>query len=225
MILPRHMDPMMFGIELVYSLILFILCLWVFLKTKEIYSLTKHKGIQFFRYSFLFFGLAYASRLFLYLITVSGLDFGTPIRGGRMFSLMPISNLVVAYFSTLAILYLAYSTIWKKIDSEQFLIFSNIMALIVAVLAFIFHSPLTILIVQLILIIGATIIIFTNHHKKDKGKHATKALYLLIFAFWLLSLFVIHSRRLIPFEAKIVFQLISIAVFVGIYLKVAKWIK
>ena len=138
---------------------------------------------------------------------------------------MPISNLVVAYFSTLAILYLAYSTIWKRVDSEQFLIFSNMIALVISVLAFIFHSPLTILIVQLVLISGAAIIIYINHHKKDRKKHATKALYLLIFAFWLLSLFVIHSRRLIPFEVKIVFQLISIAVFVGVYLKVAKWIK
>ena len=47
---------------------------------------------------------------------------------------MPLSNLVVAYFSTMALLYLAYSTAWKKISSEKFLVISNILALVVAVI-------------------------------------------------------------------------------------------
>lgn len=222
---PSHMDPLIFGTELIYSLILFILCLWVFLKTKEIYGLTKHKGIQYFRYSFLFFGFAYASRLFLFLITFSGLDFFPSMRKGHMFSLLPVSNLFVAYFSTLAILCLTYSTIWKKIDSERFLIFSNILALVIAVLAFTFRSPLVMMIVQLIMIIGASFIIFTSQPKKDRKRHGTKAMYLLIFTFWLLSIFLIHSRRFVPFEATITFQLISIAVFISIFHKVSKWIR
>lgn len=218
----RFFDPLSLGTELVYTIVILIFCFLVYIKTREIYDLTKHKGIQFFRYAFMFFGLAYASRLFLYLM-IFGSDnmFGFFMTRRTM---MPVSNLVVAYFSTMAILYLTYSTVWKRINSEHFLTFSNIIALFIAVAAFVSRSTLTVLLIQVALMGFAAFIIFKNH-EKDKKRFGTKALYLLIFAFWLLSLFVLQSRRILPFEAEVAFQLISIAVFVAIYHKVAKWVK
>lgn len=220
--MPHFFNPPNLGIELAYTIVILIFCFLVYFKTREIYNLTKHKGIQFFRYAFIFFGLAYASRLFLYLM-IFGSDnmfgFGMVRR-----SMMPVSNLVVAFFSTMAILYLAYSTIWKKMNSEHFLTFSNIIALFVAVMAFVSRSTLIVPLIQLVLMAFVAVIILRNH-KKDKKRFSTKALYLLICAFWLLSLFALQSRRFMPFEVKIAFQLASIAVFVAIYLKVAKWVK
>lgn len=220
--MPYFINTPNLGIELAYTIVILIFCFLVYFKTREIYNLTKHKGMQFFRYAFIFFGLAYASRLFLYLM-IFGSDnmFGFSMIRRTM---MPVSNLVVAFFSTMAILYLAYSTIWKNINIEHFLTFSNIIALFVAVMAFVSRSTLTVSLIQLVLMVFAAIIIFINH-KKDKKKFGTKALYLLIFALWIFSLFALESRRIMSFEFKIGFQIISLFVFIAIYYKVAKLVK
>jgi hypothetical protein len=210
------------GLELVYTILIVLFCLLVFLKTREIYNLTKHKGILFFRYAFVFFGLAYAFRLLLFIFMFSSETLNYNLRFIR--SLMPVSNLVVAFLSTMAILYLAYSTVWKKIEVEHFLTFSTIIALAIAVVSFMFRSPFILSIIQLVLIIGATVVIFKNH-KHAKKKFGTKALYILIFLFWIFSLLVLNSRNLIAFEVKVVLLVLSIAVFIAIYLKVSKWLK
>lgn len=220
---PIFFIPLDFVIELVYTLIILIFCFLVYFKTREIYDLTKHKGIQFFRYAFLFFGLAYASRLFLYIMIVGGIFVFESFRQLR--SILPISNLVTAYFSTIAILYLIYSTIWKKISVEHFLTLSNIVALFVAVIAFISISPMIVSLTQLLLL-GATIFISVRTYEKDKKITNIRALYFLIAIFWLISLFVLDTPRMfLPFGLKVVLQIISLIVFSVIYYRVAKWIK
>ena len=52
------------GSELIYTLIIIIMCGIIYFKTKEIFDLTKHKGIGFFRNTFLFFALSYLMRFF-----------------------------------------------------------------------------------------------------------------------------------------------------------------
>lgn len=220
--MPIHpfFDPRIFGIEIVYTLTIILLCLLVFFKTREIYSLTKHRGIQFFRYAFLFFALSYASRLILHILVKGGFAFDFFI----LKKVLPMSNLFVAYFSTMAILYLVYSTIWRKVSSESFLTLSNVVALIIAVVAFISKSQIIILVVQLILLVATTIISIIVHKKGKKISNA-RVLYLLIFVFWLLNLFVVTPRKFLPFEIKLVSQILSIVIFVVIYYKVLKWIK
>ncbi|MFH1511486.1 MAG: hypothetical protein ABIF10_07380 [Candidatus Woesearchaeota archaeon] len=216
------LDPVRIGVESFYALIILVLCVLVFLKTREIFELTKHKGIQFFRYAFIFFGFAYASRFVLYMIIISNNIVCEFCRYGRQ--LLPVTSLVVAYFSTMAILSLVYSIIWKRMKVEHFLIWSNIISLFVAVIAFSFRSPMVLSIVQLLFLVCASFIMIRTH-KKDHSRFNTKALYLLIFAFWLLNLFILEPRRVIPFEIKVVFQVISVAVFAAILYKVAKWTK
>lgn len=216
----RFFDPMTFGTELIYTVIIVVLCFLVYFKTREIYGLTKHKGIQFFRHSFLFFGLAYASRLFLHfhLIGRIAFDFIVPRR-----EFMPICILVVGYLGTMALLYLAYSTIWKKIKSEHFLLFSNIVALIISLASFFSRNPFFVPLIQFFLLIFIIIVNIKRHGQIKKGK--VRALYLLVAFFWLFNLFILGPTRLIPFEIQITLQIISLAVFVLIYYKVHKWIK
>jgi len=59
-------------IEFIYTSLIVLLCFYVDYKTKEIYELTKHKGIKYFRNAFLFFGLSYGLR-FMVLILQLGL--------------------------------------------------------------------------------------------------------------------------------------------------------
>ncbi|MBN2457627.1 hypothetical protein JXB31_00675, partial [Candidatus Woesearchaeota archaeon] len=220
--MPPSFNPLYLGVEMLYTLLIFIFCFLIYYRTREIYNLTKHKGIQYFRYAFMFFGLAYASRLFLFLIIFWTDNMLGPHMG--CMALMPTSNLVVAFFSTMAILYLAYSTIWKNVESEHFLTFANIIALFIAVIAFVSRSTLFLSFIQLILIIAAGLFIFRSH-KHEKRRYGTKTLYMLIFVSWFFSLIVLQSRHFTPFEIKIVLQVVSIAAFLFIYLKVSKWVK
>ena len=221
MALYRFFDPTMFGIELVYTLIVVFLCFLVYYKTKDLYELTKYKGIAFFRNAFLFFGLAYASRFVLYIIQLTHIAFDIIIPRGMFF---PVVMVPTGYLSTMAIFYLAYSTIWKKIKYKYFIVFSNIVAIIVSAIAFISRSPILLSIIQLPLLVF-TVVLTSRRHKKAKKKSNTRTLYLLISIFWLMNLFVLSPRRFIPFEIKIVLQAISLIVFIAIYYKVTKWIK
>ncbi len=60
---PFHLiDPTMLAVELGYTLIVVFICFIIYFKTREIYDLTKYEGIEYFRNTFLFFGLAYIFR-------------------------------------------------------------------------------------------------------------------------------------------------------------------
>lgn len=226
------MMPIGFGIELVYTLTVIVLCTLLYLKTREIYKLSEHKGIKFFRYAFMFFGLAYASRLFLYIVVVGNILLFEPFMRPRHMEIMPVSNLVMAYLSTMAILYLTYSIVWKRFNMEQFLTFSNIIALLVAVIGFLSRSHIIVSLVQLLLIATTIIISLVSYYKakKDKkkkhSKHSMHTFYFLIAIFWLISLFILNNpTRFIPLEIKIILQLISLSIFVWIYYKATKLIR
>lgn len=213
------LSPIPFGTEMIYTVIIVLFFFLVYYKTREIYNLTKYKGIQFFRYAFLFFGLAYASRLFLHLFFLGNNFMTGPMGRG---TIMPLSNLLVAYLSTMAILYLMYSTVWKKINVEHFLISSNIVALLIAVTAFISRNPMMVSLIQSVLLAITVIISFRMHKAKRKN---TRILYLLVALFWLINLFVLGPKMFMPFGFKIVFQVLSLFVFAVIYYKVHKWIR
>jgi hypothetical protein len=220
-VVPMHnfLGPPRF--EFVYTIIVVLLCFLVYFKTKSIYNLTKYKGIQYFRHAFLFFGLAYASRLFLYLLDMGSITFDLDISRR---AIMPFSHLIVAYLSTIAIFYLVYSTVWKRIRYGYFLAFSNVIAFLIALTAFISRSPVIVSLIQLALLVFAVIISFEMHKKVKRISHI-QILYLLILVFWLINLFVLEQSRFLPMEVKWLFQAISIFVFVLIYYRVSRWVK
>ena len=214
--------PFWFGgpwVELVYTSIIVILCFLVYFKTKELYALTKHKGIKYFRTAFLLFGLAYASRLLTYLIMMGHivLDYMMP----RPW-LMGLSMMVMSYLSTMAMVYLIYSTIWKRFRSLGFLLIANSVAVSLFAISFFTRSLELITFVQFLLLI-ATVIISTILHRKDKMLSNTRVLYILVSLFWLLSLFIAGPMRFRFFELEFILRIVSIAIFAIIYHRVSKW--
>ncbi len=210
-----------FEAEFLYSFIAVLLCFLVYYKTKEIYELTKHNGIKYFRNAFLFFGLAYASRFLLFLVILTGISFRFIIPRRVMY--LPLFTAPVTYLSTMAIFFLIYSTIWKKIRYNHFLIISNIIAVAISIAAFCTRSIILISILQLLMLL-LTVVISTRKHKKNKKRY-TRTLYFLISMLWLINLFLLSPGRVMPFGSKIIFQTISIIVFIVVYLKVLKWVK
>ncbi|MFH1052903.1 MAG: hypothetical protein V1740_00645 [Candidatus Woesearchaeota archaeon] len=217
----QFFDPSLYGIEFIYTILVVILCALVYFKTKEAYDLTKYKGIKYFRNAFLFFGLAYLARFLLHIITftVFAFDFFVP---RRLF--FPIAMIPVGYLSTLAIFYLTYSLVWKKINYPYFFLFSNIIAILVSIAAFVSRSHILLTGLQIILLLFTGVISLSKHSKGKKKYHA-RGLYLLITIFWVISLFLIGPNRFLPYEIKALFQVLSIIVFFTIYYKVIKWIK
>ncbi len=218
---PQIFNPINPVFESVYTFIIIVLCFLVYFKTREIYELTKHKGIHYFRNAFLFFGLAYASRFFVHLILMGTivLDFMIP---GKMVQSI-ISYLILSYFSTLAILYLAYSTIWKKLKSNHFLIVSTMFALAIFALAVIAQSLVLISAIQFVLLL-ATIII-SSLNKKDKKFSQSRVLYILLAVFWLINLFIVGPIKLRLYPLELILKIISLGVFAVIYYRVSRWIK
>jgi len=49
--------------------------------------------------------------------------------------------------------------------------------------------------------------------ENGKKRMPMRAIYFLIFVFWLVSLFIVGPRRVIPFEVTLASQVISIGVF------------
>jgi hypothetical protein len=218
--MPPLFNPHIYGPELIYTTLIALLCFMVYFKTKTIYDLTKHKGIGYFRNAFLLFGLSYITGFLLYIFTLTSItfDFFMPRK-----SVMPFFIVVTGYLSTMAIFYLAYSTVWKKFTYDNFMLFANLAAVLVSAAAFISRSNIMLSMLQLILLVF-TIIISTIKHKKGE-KLQIRFLYILVSIFWLINLFLIGPRRLLTFQGKILFQVVSMLVFVAIYYKVAKWIK
>lgn len=205
-------------VEAVYTLLVTIFCLIIYFKTREAYKLTKHKGIKYFRNSFLFLGLAYISRLVFQIIFMSGIFHGIVTRKGLFLSTIAL----VGYFSTMAILLLILSPLWKK--SKWFIVAFNIIAVVVSLVTVFTASPAILLYTQLGLFIIA-IILSLIFHRKSKKLTNVRVVYFLLFVFWLVNMFFLQPRTFMPTELKSIIHLISIAVFAIILYKVSKLTK
>lgn len=221
MLVHHLIDPTRLAVELGYTVIVVSLCFMIFLKTREIYDLTKHKGIKYFRITFLFFGLAYLFRFvsILFILLKITFDIYLPI---HIFKIFPMA--FVGYLSTMAILSLTYSTIWKKLQIKHPLLLFNVIAVLISCIAFISmsHSPL--ILSQAVLLIF-TIIMATHSYSKSRKISQLFILYILFFLFWIVNLFLLGPKRFLPIEIQIAFQIVSIAVIGVIYYKVTKWTK
>ena len=210
----------MFGTELVYTVVIMVLCLVIYYKTKEMYDLTKYTGINYFRNAFLFFGLAYIVRFLLHMMMISRVSFDLflPMR-----QLMAPLLALIGYFSTMAIFCLVYSLVWKKIAVRRFLWFSHSIAITISLATVLTHSHFILAMLQFVLLLFAAILSFAMHQKSRKSH--MRLLYILVVLFWLLNLYLIGPRRFVPFELNLLFQALSLVVFLLIYRKVTKWVQ
>jgi hypothetical protein len=193
----------------------------IYFKTREIYDLTKYEGIKYFRITFLFFALAYIFR-FLHIFSIlERITFDTDVLMD-IFRIFPFSLVLNGYFSTLGILSLTYSIIWKKLHITHILLLFNVIAILISGIAFISRSPFLLILAQAVLLIF-TIIMACYFYIRSKKISPLFILYVLFILFWVVNQFALGPRRFIPFEIQTAFQIISIAVIGIIYYKVAKW--
>ncbi len=220
MMLRQFFDPIIFGADFVLTFIAVIFCYLIYVKTKESYELTKHKGIMYFRDAFVFFGLSYVFKLFFGLLMLStfAFDFFVPRH-----LIMPLMIVPLGYFSTIGILYLIFSSIWKKFQDCHLLIYGHTLAVLLSIVSFITRSHLMLTLMQFVLLLIAVVLGFALHKGGKVSK--IKVLYLLVAVLWLLNLVVVGHRGPFFFGINIFFQALSLLVFAVIYQKITKWVK
>ena len=221
MVLPYIIGPVFFISELIFTVVAFVFCFLIYLKTRESYELTKYQGIRYFRSAFLFFGLSYVTRFLFSLVRVSTIAFNFILPRSIFihFFMLPM-----AYFSTIGIVYLIFSSIWKKFNRENLLVVGHSFAILLSIASFITMSHLILLYLQSALLVLGVILSFIIL-KGGKRVSQIKILYLLVSALWLINLWVIGRRRPFSLEIEIFFQLVSLIVFIVIYHRITKWIK
>ena len=215
-------------INLIYYLLVSIVCFWIFQKTKAAYELTSYEGIKYFRNTFLFFGITTIIKLFLSLMQIPAVHALIPM--GFDFFILRAGFFVMVYTSSLALIYIIYSIFWKRITGPVLTnaYFINLIALIIALLSLPERNAFIFLILQsflfAILIIASYL---TNKQTNKTQKHHLSKLYgiyFLIFALWLISNFLELITVFSPIFGVLIY-IISIIVFFILLDKVAGRLK
>lgn len=212
-------NPLLSGIELAYTVIVVVIFISVYLMTREMYHLTRHKGIRHFRIAFLYFSLSYSFFFILHLMMFSNWNPGFMLKRGYLwlFSMIPLS-----YFSTLAIFHLGYSTVWKGIDEKKFIWLSVSVAVILSFIVVLLRAPLILLFFQAFLLASIVIVVF---RKQSKKMHQMKLMYFLIAAFWVMNLIALGPSKILKPDLRLIFQVISIVISGILLYRVMRWVR
>ncbi len=210
------------SIEMLYSIFVILMCSLIYFKTKEIYELSNHKGIKYFRIAFVFFGITYLTRLLFqfYLTYLNTM----PWHGIKFYI---INMLIFVFTSSMAIITLTYSTVWKKFKLNGY---KEVLALyvvaILIVLSFLFTRSLFIFFIsQIILFIIAIFMSFISAKKsKKKSLSSFHVIYFLLFLFWICNIALMISVRFIS-HLKFPLYALSSLIFLLITYKVINKIR
>ena len=207
----------MFVSELIYTILVVVICFAIHYKTKESYELTKHEGIKHFRNAFLLFGYSYVVRLLFSLVMFSTFTFDLilPRQIAGVLFILPMS-----FLSTLAIFYLLASSFWKNFTQKQIHLFGLILAALLAVVSVLTNSNDVLTLLQFAFLIIYVAISFVTESKVFK----VKTLSLLVFIFWIASLWALSPRPRLPLELLSLLQLMSLLVLAAVYVRLSKWV-
>lgn len=221
-VIEQILFPNTFGMELIYSFVIIFCSLIVYFSTKKMYDISKHPGIKYFRISFLFFALAYFFKSFIsFLFVFSG------FRGIVEFlSVFPgvTTVFLFMYTSTMAIFYLLYSIVWKKMAEERFLIpLIHALVLVISFGSLLIKSAWVIILLQILLFTFIAIYNYVSYRKLPSKKKtgSIHVIYLFLFLFWMLNLSDILIVNFSPFFEFLI-SLISIGIFLIILYKVTR---
>jgi hypothetical protein len=213
------------GMEILYSFVIIVCSLMIYYGTKELYELSSHKGIKYFRRAFLFFAIAYLFRsgikfLVSYFEVNRFLDI--PSRAINPF-IGRFTLFIFLYFSSMAIFYLLYSVMWKEWKNPKKFYIFHLIALILSLASVSYRNPIVYLITHLLLlivIIGVVFIAYKNSSNRKKS-YDLYAIYVLLSVFWLLNLLDIFIPIFLE-TAKLLIYVISAGLFLMMVYKVLR---
>lgn len=176
-----------FVIEVFYSFIIIVSALLIYFSTRDIYKLSSHKGIKYFRNAFLFFAIAFFFRFVIkFIISL----FSVP----RFFIHSPavsaVTLFVFIYASTIAMFYLLYSVMWKKVPKKYENIYAlHLVAIFISALSISTQNVLVLLLLQAIIFLFIAAESYRSYRKsRKKGVLNLYAVYMLLFVFWIFNI-------------------------------------
>jgi hypothetical protein len=218
------MPPMYpaFAIEGLYSCIIIIIALMIYLSTKEIYKLSLHKGLQYFRNAFLFFALAFFFRfMIIALISMFNLQ--------RIFHIQPyfiglFTLFVFIYASTMAMFYLLYSVMWKKLPKSYENVYAlHLAALVISLVSTSTQHLLILLALQAAVFLFIAIESYDSYRKSrnKRGVFNLYVIYMMLFVFWILNILDILLPDFLR-SVQLLIYTASVGLFLLILYKVVK---
>ena len=208
------------GAEVIYSFVIIICSLMIYFGTRELYELSSHKGIKYFRQAFLFFALAYFFRsMIMYFLFVFGFK---EILDISMLMIGATTLFLFVYFSSMAVFCLLHSVMWKKwkSNSRKTYLF-HFIALVIAGLSLIPRSMFLRFAINIILFLVIIFTVYQVYKESKKKKNKLYASYMLLFVFFLLNVFDILIPDFLT-QFKVVIYSASTLVFLLILYKVLK---
>lgn len=206
------------GIEILYSFVIITCSLMIYLGTKELYDITRHRGIRYFRLTFLFFALAYFFRSFIKILIIYFGKQELAIIAPLIFWKLPF--VLFMYFSVMAIFYLLYSVLWKRLKHNGIYIFHIAAASIAILVTFLKNNLNLVLVVNLLLFVFIVCVVYISYRQSEKKKSLNLyAVYLLLCAFWILNIVDILIPNFFS-SFQLLIYLASVGVFLGIVYKV-----
>jgi hypothetical protein len=210
------------GTELIYSFVIMLCSLMVFFGTKQIYELSSHKGIKYFRLAFLFFAVAYFFRYFIkFFLMASGVG---SLRELSYLFFDPtgiLTTFIFMYLSSISVFYLLYSVMEKKWNGNNKIYLIHIAAIIISFISIMSRDGIFLLFVNIFLFAIVSLVFYIARKNSRKKKHTFYAVYMLLVFFWILNILDI----LIPsfFQGfQLIIYLFSISIFLTILYRVLK---
>ncbi|MFQ5531859.1 MAG: hypothetical protein ACE5ES_04550, partial [Candidatus Nanoarchaeia archaeon] len=94
-------------LKIVYALVVVFICTIIVLKTDKLFRISSHRGIQYFRNAFFFYGIGFFVRFFI------GSEFVSKM---GMVSYFRSINLIFEFFLIMGGFFLVYSLMWKRFE-------------------------------------------------------------------------------------------------------------
>ena len=188
------------GIKLIYSFVILLICLLAYFETREISKLSSHKGIKFFRNSFLFFGISYLLSL-VFSLGFFSRSFHIP--GNFLFFSIMI------YSSLMAGIYLVLTIGSKRLpkNTKNIEIILHGIAIIFTIAVLLFNNLWIHIILQIFILLVGIIFLYS-----DKKKTGMLVIYQLLLFFWILGILDIFIPNFFR-ELQMLVYLASIVVF------------
>lgn len=197
------------GIDLVYSFVIFLICLIVYIETREISKLSSYKGINFFRNTFLFFGISYLLKFILALDVFSR---GINLVGDAIFFG------VVLYASLMAGIYLIMAIGNKKLPKNigKWIFLIHALAILFAIIVLLTNNFLVYLIFQILILVVGVVLLYS-----DRKKASMLIIYQLLLLFWILDIVEVFVPKFFG-GVQLIISLVSIGVFILVLYKIIK---
>lgn len=204
-------------LKLSYAVILGLICFFIVLKTDKLFRLSQHRGIQYFRNAFFFYGIGFFVRYFFPLF-IDNLFF---------------QQYFFEFFFMIGSFSLLYSLVWKNFERYHSnyhtslfnlnLIVFYLISIIVPILDYFWSFHKVLFIMQMVIFVFASALSFRNYFYSNR-KNFSKYYFLIMFlslVFWILNFFaddVFHWDSI----ALVILYAIDIVIFGFFFLLIVK---